>query len=294
MKKTFLTIYILLLTGCATLSEQECKHANWTAVGHSDGKDGDTRQRIDAHSRACADYGITPDSVEYNFGFIGGNKLFCSQSGFNNGVQGYKDETDIPDVCKDVTAYQTGHQKGFRKHCHAQGVEAGTKADKKLVPKSCLGLERFNNGFAEGLKKYCTFKNGFSKGYTASEHNAESCPSSIRHIFYLGHERGIKEYCQRKNGFRLGKEKSDYKPFQCPGPLKQKFEKAYNLGKRYTTIGLEIEKLEEDFSNLDHRIRYTQVTKEEREQLVREARKNKHKGELLKVEIVQIKETMNN
>jgi hypothetical protein len=82
----------LLLTGCATLSKNECLTANWASIGYEDGSQGQTRDRIGSHRRACADYGIDPDFEEYLQGYNQGLEIFCTpQNGFLKGKSGYTD-----------------------------------------------------------------------------------------------------------------------------------------------------------------------------------------------------------
>jgi hypothetical protein len=80
----------LLLSGCATLSKNECLTANWASIGYEDGLQGQARDRIGSHRRACADYGIDPNLEEYQLGYNQGLEIFCTpQNGFLKGKSGY-------------------------------------------------------------------------------------------------------------------------------------------------------------------------------------------------------------
>src|SRR5688500_7930284 len=54
--------------GGATLSERECRDQDWYGIGADDGYDGAPASQIDAHRAACAEFGIEPDSEQYEAG----------------------------------------------------------------------------------------------------------------------------------------------------------------------------------------------------------------------------------
>ena len=79
----------LQLTGCATLSENECRSADWQAIGYRDGANGYDAGRLASHTEACAEYGIDPDRREYETGRFRGLEIFCTaQKGVQVGRQG--------------------------------------------------------------------------------------------------------------------------------------------------------------------------------------------------------------
>jgi hypothetical protein len=77
------------MSGCATLSKDECRTADWRTIGFEDGARGYTSQRISEHREACAEYGITPDFDAYMSGHRQGLRQYCiPQRGFQLGRQG--------------------------------------------------------------------------------------------------------------------------------------------------------------------------------------------------------------
>jgi len=90
----FPLICILLLctlSGCATLSKNECLTGDWLTIGYEDGAEGKPRERIGAHQEACAEYGIAPDFTTYQQGYDNGLLLFCTpRNGFIKGKAGYQ------------------------------------------------------------------------------------------------------------------------------------------------------------------------------------------------------------
>lgn len=80
----------LVLTGCATLSKDECLTADWYQIGYEDGSRGYSDARISAHREACAKHGVAPDFRMYQDGHAEGVIRFCTQrNGFEQGQRGY-------------------------------------------------------------------------------------------------------------------------------------------------------------------------------------------------------------
>ena len=55
----FATIAIAGLSGCATMSGDECLTSDWNAIGYEDGARGYTADRIGKHRKACAKHGVS-------------------------------------------------------------------------------------------------------------------------------------------------------------------------------------------------------------------------------------------
>jgi hypothetical protein len=78
------------LSGCASLSENECLTADWESIGYRDGSRGYDAGRIGAHSEACAEHGIKADRQLYEEGRLRGLELYCTgENGMRLGRQGY-------------------------------------------------------------------------------------------------------------------------------------------------------------------------------------------------------------
>lgn len=77
------------LSGCATMSGDECLTSDWNAIGYEDGVRGYTADRIGKHRKACAKHGVTPDLASYQNGRDQGLAEYCQPSrGFNVGANG--------------------------------------------------------------------------------------------------------------------------------------------------------------------------------------------------------------
>jgi len=117
MLRSVIAIWLLapmLLSGCATMDKNQCVNADWHAVGVEDGARGRPLARLGDHRRACAKYGVAPESERYLAGRNEGLKAFCTyERGYAMGHagQGYAD------VCPEPLAasYRAGYrdQRGF-------------------------------------------------------------------------------------------------------------------------------------------------------------------------------------
>jgi len=79
----------LVISGCASMSADECVTADWTAVGYEDGAQGHTTDRFSKHRKACADHGVTPSFADYQAGRERGLEEYCQPGrGFDVGARG--------------------------------------------------------------------------------------------------------------------------------------------------------------------------------------------------------------
>ncbi len=68
----------LLLGGCATLTAEECTTANWQQLGYTDAVAGNPPTRLAQHYKACTEYGITPNTAQYEAGHAEGARIYCA------------------------------------------------------------------------------------------------------------------------------------------------------------------------------------------------------------------------
>jgi Mg2+ and Co2+ transporter CorA len=68
---------IALLSGCASLSEGECRTADWYDLGVRDGRGGEPASRLHEHHKACAEYGVRPLDRRYMDGRAEGLRDYC-------------------------------------------------------------------------------------------------------------------------------------------------------------------------------------------------------------------------
>ncbi len=84
-----LAILFAGLSGCATMSGDECAASDWSAIGYEDGSLGYGIDRHAKYRKACAKHGVTPDFAAYQNGRDRGLIEYCQPSrGFNVGSRG--------------------------------------------------------------------------------------------------------------------------------------------------------------------------------------------------------------
>lgn len=82
-------IVTLLVAGCAAMSEEECRHADWHEQGMRDALAGHRVSRMAALREACAKAGVAPDVQRYRAGWSQGIQQFCTpEQGARWGRQG--------------------------------------------------------------------------------------------------------------------------------------------------------------------------------------------------------------
>ncbi len=85
----WLAMVVVSLSGCATMSSDECLTSDWSAIGYEDGSRGYTMDRLSKHRKACAKHGVTPDFTAYQSGRDQGLVEYCQPSrGFRVGSHG--------------------------------------------------------------------------------------------------------------------------------------------------------------------------------------------------------------
>ena len=90
MRRMALTIiFLLALGGCAGMDAEECRTADWRAIGYEDGVQGQSAAYFGTRRKACAEHGVTADFDAYLAGRAAGVAHFCRpQNGYHLGVQG--------------------------------------------------------------------------------------------------------------------------------------------------------------------------------------------------------------
>lgn len=69
---------IVVLSGCAVMSEKECQTADWRDQGMKDALNGYDRTRLADVREACAKAGVRPNEALYFDGWNRGIRLFCT------------------------------------------------------------------------------------------------------------------------------------------------------------------------------------------------------------------------
>jgi len=106
-------ISLLLISGCASLSESQCVAGDWETVGYRDGIAGKQSTQLLQHQNACMKHGAVPDRNAYLAGWEDGVRQFCLPgNGFTAGEAGRSFANICPDDLQD--AYYAAYQEGRR------------------------------------------------------------------------------------------------------------------------------------------------------------------------------------
>ena len=102
-----------MVAGCATLDKDECRTADWYAVGLEDGARGRAIERLGEHRRACAKHNVAPNAERYVAGRKEGLMSFCTyHRGFAEGraARPYAAACPEPSAASFVHGYQRGRE----------------------------------------------------------------------------------------------------------------------------------------------------------------------------------------
>ena len=89
INRACLVIAGAMLSGCATMSPEECLQANWEEVGYNDGAAGYPVSRSAEHREACAETGVQVDFELYRHGYSLGLPYYCTrETGFETADHG--------------------------------------------------------------------------------------------------------------------------------------------------------------------------------------------------------------
>lgn len=108
-----LLIALLVLSACASISEEECLAADWYSIGVEDGSLGQPMSRIGAYRKDCAEVGVSPDATKYGEGRTVGLESFCT---YDRGYDEGKKSSGKTSVCPPgqmqgefMQGYNAGH-----------------------------------------------------------------------------------------------------------------------------------------------------------------------------------------
>lgn len=97
------SLLLLALAGCETMSEDQCRRADWGERGRADGRNGEPEDHVEAHRRACAKANVQPDERRWRQGWAEGVRSYCvPQVGWQRGL----DNRSYYGACRDFDEAQ--------------------------------------------------------------------------------------------------------------------------------------------------------------------------------------------
>lgn len=90
MRRVCVMACLVLLTGCASLSESECLTGDWVGIGQRDGAAGQVADaQFARHVDACRKAGVSPARADWQVGYARGLQTYCTpSSGLKVGLKG--------------------------------------------------------------------------------------------------------------------------------------------------------------------------------------------------------------
>ena len=105
-------IFALIMTGCASMSEEECLSVNWTDKGYHDGRAGWPLSRKEDHRKACAEVAVALDDAQYQAGHTRGIVEYCTPAnGLQTGLAGSSYRNSCP--VKLAGAFLANYRVGY-------------------------------------------------------------------------------------------------------------------------------------------------------------------------------------
>lgn len=151
---------IIALTGCATMSADQCATADWHALGFEDGSRGETLVKAERRGNACADHGYAMDRAVYDNGRHAGLGLYCtSEVAYSLGASG----RSYSGVCvaHDEAGFLAAYQQGLELFAFTSAVASAGSALKSAQSRHDeldSELDKYSSGYRD-------------EGLTMEEHN---------------------------------------------------------------------------------------------------------------------------
>jgi hypothetical protein len=116
----------LLVTGCATMSPEQCMVADWYRLGEQDAMAGRSPDHLANRAGACQEAGYEADAEAWYAGFEEALPRFCTlDNGFQFGVSGSRYQNTCPAYLSE--GFQSGYQVGAEIYALEQSVAAAQR-----------------------------------------------------------------------------------------------------------------------------------------------------------------------
>ncbi len=78
MRLALLGLAATLVAGCASMTEEQCRDANWLALGHADARNGEMPEFGSKRVRSCSEKGVAGNEGEWRRGWEQGRREVCT------------------------------------------------------------------------------------------------------------------------------------------------------------------------------------------------------------------------
>ena len=103
---------LFIVSGCSSLSKEDCVGTNWQKKGYKDGTLGVDSIKLEDYKTDCAEHGLKVNSEQYMSGHKQGLVYFCTyKNGLDSGLAG----EDFSPICNSVDlSFKKGFEEGYR------------------------------------------------------------------------------------------------------------------------------------------------------------------------------------
>ena len=109
-----LLFLLFILSGCSSISKEECASQNWFDLGKSDASSGIAIPKTNDYKNDCFEYGIEIKEKEYLRGFEAGVKSYCT---FYNGLDRGESGGSVHSKCEELSSdFKLGYRQGLSKY----------------------------------------------------------------------------------------------------------------------------------------------------------------------------------
>lgn len=114
---------VLAVTGCATMTAEECAVADWERIGEQDARAGHGMDYFARRASDCTEAGYSADQDAWTDGWDVGITWFCTRNnGFRKGLDGYRYEQICPGYLE--AEFLDGYETGIAIHDLQSQVES--------------------------------------------------------------------------------------------------------------------------------------------------------------------------
>lgn len=149
MKKiTSAAAIALLLSGCASMTPEQCRIADWYQVGVEDGSAGRSSQsQLGEYAKDCAEVGVRPDAARFHQGWEAGILRYCTPyTGWSEGTQGRSGQLGMCRGRPQEGGFQFALRAGLEVHRTRQSMESNEREirrqEQRLEDKKTTDTER--------------------------------------------------------------------------------------------------------------------------------------------------------
>lgn len=140
------------ISGCASISKDECLAGNWQDVGYRDGVNGESRGMLADYANICHGHGTSVDRSAYLANYETGLNEYCAPAkAFDRGRRG----RSIPNVCSSRPEYLAEYDIGVSQYCTPDnGYERGLAGKSSNQVCSAPHYDGYRAGYYDGRAIY--------------------------------------------------------------------------------------------------------------------------------------------